>query len=178
MDSPARTPARPCTNVAALQAQIREYVAIMTRLKQRREETREMNAELQRHADDIMHTMQENNIPSCFSMGYTFTVKSKLKMRSATARSFLQEVKTFFRLSDDVMDQFVDHVNARRERDGREIVTLECKVAKQPAVAAGAKPTATTATTSTDTSAAAASAAAAGGGSASSLSGAIDDMYS
>lgn len=177
MDSPPRAPARPC-NVATLQAQIRDYVAILTQLKHKREEVRDMNAQLQRHSDDIMHTMQENNIPSCFSMGYTFSVKSKVKMRSATARSFLQEIKGFFRISDDVMDQFVDHVNARRERDARHIVTLECKLAKQPPTAsnpsAGPNPGGAAAANPGGV----ASAAAAGGGSASSLSGAMDEMYS
>lgn len=67
---------------------------ILTQLKQKREKARDVNAQLQRYADDIMHTMQENNIPSCSSMGYTFSVKPKIKMRSATARRFLQEVKT------------------------------------------------------------------------------------
>jgi hypothetical protein len=169
-------PPLPSVGVATLQSQIREYVGVLTQLKKKREEAKALNETLKQQADDILLTMQEHHIPTCFSMGYTFAVKEKVKMRSATAKNFLQQVKSYFNISDDVMAQFMDHVDGRRRRDAQYLTTLECKTAKPPKAQSGNDAANATAPSSSTPDAAGAGVTTPG--TASSLSGAIDEIYS
>lgn len=123
-------------NVAALQHQIREYVALLSLTKKKREELKTMSTTLKGLGDDILGDMQEQNIPSCASMGYTFTVKDKTKMKSATAKSFLGQVKEYFNITDDAMESFMHKVDTKRKAEAEIIPTLECKPVKAAAAAA------------------------------------------
>jgi hypothetical protein len=121
----------PSVGIATLQAQIREYVALLGLIKKRREDLKTMTTTLKSLSDDILDTMQEQNIPSCVSQGYTFTVKDKAKMKSATAKSFLVQVKEHFRISDDAMAEFVEKSDRKRKQEAEHISILECKAAKK-----------------------------------------------
>lgn len=121
----------PNVGIATLQAQIREYVALLSLIKKRREDLKTMSGSLKKLSDDIMHTMMEQHIPSCASLGYTFFVKDKAKMKSATAKSFLVQVKEYFKISDHLMAEFVEKTEQKRKAEAEYISTLECKAAKK-----------------------------------------------
>jgi len=159
MDAIAQT--LPTTNVAALQAQIRDYVALLALCKKKRDELKTHNTTLKGLGDDIMHNMLEQHIPSCASMGYTFSVKEKAKMKSATAKSFMTQVQNYFNISDDVMSEFMTNMDSKRKAEAEVVSTLECKSAKRNANQDGEA-----SETSGDNS------------SAPTLSSTIDDMYS
>lgn len=117
----------PSPEIAALQKQIREYVSLLTLIKKKREEMKTLNSSLKAMGEDIMHSMSEQNIPSCVSMGYTFSVKEKAKMKSATAKSFMNHVQQYFKISEPAMAEFVEIMNRRRRDEAEIITTLECK---------------------------------------------------
>ena len=127
------TTVNPSTNVAALQGQIRQYVEILSLLKKKRTEVKTMNDSLKELSEDILDGMVEQNIPSCASSGHFFTVKEKCKMKSATAKSFLVQVKEFFNLKDEDMDEFMILADKKRKAEGEVINTLECKSVKKSA---------------------------------------------
>lgn len=120
-------PSLPSTGIAALQKQIREYVSLLTLIKKKREEVKTLNASLKALSDDILENMTQQNVPSCVSMGYTFSVKEKTKMKSATAKTFLAQVKEYFNISDIVMANFEKQVEERRRAEAELVTTLECK---------------------------------------------------
>jgi hypothetical protein len=66
---------RPC--VAALQAQIKQYVQILDLLKKKRAEVKTMNTSLKELSDEILEAMIQEGIPSCASLGHTFTVSTR-----------------------------------------------------------------------------------------------------
>ena len=127
------TTVNPSTNVAALQGQIRQYVQILSLLKKKRAEVKTMNDSLKELSEEILEAMIEQNIPSCASSGHTFLVKEKCKMKSATAKSFLIQVKEFFHIADEAMDEFVIIADNKRKAEGEVVNTLECKSAKKSA---------------------------------------------
>ena len=159
MDTIAQT--LPTTNVAALQAQIREYVALLALSKKKRDELKTLNTNLKALGDDIMHNMLEQRIPSCASLGYTFSVKEKAKMKSATAKSFMVQVKNYFNISDNLMSEFMTNMDNKRKAEAEVVTSLECKSAKRNAAQDGPDSEASGESSSTPT-----------------LSSTIDDMYS
>lgn len=121
----------PRIDVATLQVQIKEYVALLGVMKKKKEDLKELSTSLKGLSDDIRENMMANNIPSCSSAGYTFSVREKTKMKSATAKSFLVGVKDFFRISDDDMAKFMDIVETRRRQNAEIVEILECKAVKK-----------------------------------------------
>jgi hypothetical protein len=113
--------------IAALQKKIREYVSLLNVLKKKREDVKTLAGSLKGLSDEIMHGMEEQNIPSCASSGYTFTVKEKTKMKSATAKTFLVHVKDFFNISDLAMADFMEKVETQRREEAEIVTTLECR---------------------------------------------------
>lgn len=113
--------------IAALQKKIREYVSLLNVIKKKREDLKTLSGSLKGLSDDIMHEMEEQNIPSCASSGYTFTVKEKTKMKSATAKTFLVHVKDFFNISDLAMAEFMEKVEAQRRDEAEVFTALECR---------------------------------------------------
>ncbi len=121
----------PRIDVAALQVQIKEYVALLGVIKSKKNDLKELSTTLKNLADEIRENMMNNNIPSCSSAGYTFSVKEKTKMKSASAKTFLVGVKEFFRISDEDMAKFMDVVETRRRQSAEVVEVLECKAAKK-----------------------------------------------
>ena len=121
----------PSSGIVALQAKIREYVNLMAVRKRQRDETKILNQKLKALGDDILESMREHQIPSCVSQGYNFAVKDKTKMKSATAKTFLVQVKDYFKIPDETMALFVDQVNAKRKSEAEIVTTLECKAVKK-----------------------------------------------
>ncbi len=117
----------PSTGIAALQKKIREYVSLLNVIKKKRDDLKTLAGSLKGLSDEIMKQMEDQNIPSCASSGYTFTVKEKTKMKSATAKSFLVHVKDFFNISDLAMADFVEKVEAQRREEAEVVTTLECR---------------------------------------------------
>lgn len=115
------------TGIALLQKKIREYVSLLTMIKKKREDVKTLSGTLKALSDDILHEMEDQNIPSCASMGYTFTVKEKTKMKSATAKSFLDHVKSHFNISDLAMNEFMDKVENQRREEAEVVTLLECR---------------------------------------------------
>lgn len=113
--------------IAVLQKKIREYVSILAITKKKREEIKTLSGSLKALGDDIMQEMSDQRIPSCASMGYTFTVKEKTKMKAATAKTFLVHVKEYFNISDVAMTEFMEKVEAQRQNDAEIVTTLECR---------------------------------------------------
>lgn len=151
----------PSVGIATLQAQIREYVALLSLMKKKREELKTMSGSLKQLSDDIMHSMMEQHIPSCASLGYTFFVKDKAKMKSATAKSFLGQVKEHFKISDHLMAEFVEKTEQKRKAEAEYISILECKAAKKDKAASDDTSTTTASMENAPT-----------------LSGTLDEMYS
>ncbi len=54
-------------------------------------------------------------------------------MKSATAKSFLIQVKEFFSIADEAMDEFVVIADNKRKAEGEVITALECKSIKKSA---------------------------------------------
>ena len=84
-------------------------------------------------SEEILESMILQKIPSCASSGHHFTVKEKCKMKSATAKSFLIQVKEFFSIADEAMDEFVVIADNKRKAEGEVITALECKSVKKSA---------------------------------------------
>ena len=124
---------KPSTGHAALQDHIRQYVEILSLLKKKRAEIKTMNTRIKEISDEILEAMVEQNIPSCASSGHTFTLRERCKMKSATAKSFLIQVKEFFRIKDEDMDEFVIQADNKRKAEGEVITALECKSVKKSA---------------------------------------------
>lgn len=147
------------TGIAVLQKKIKEYVSLLTIIKKKREEVKTLGATLKGMSDDIMSEMEDQNIPSCASMGYTFTVKEKTRMKSATAKIFLVHVKEHFNISDLAMAEFMEKIEHQRREEAEVVTTLECRSQR-------------TKKNADDASSAAA------GGESSYLSSTVDEMYS
>lgn len=125
----------PCA--AALQAQIQQYIDISNLLKKKRAEVKTMNTRMKEISDDILSTMVENDIPSCVSSEHTFSIKEKCKMKSATAKNLLLQIKDFFHLEDYRMKSFIDMTEEKRRSEAEHITALECKALKKSADAEG-----------------------------------------
>lgn len=123
----------PSSGIVSLQSKIREYLTLLNVLKRQRNEVKTLNQKLKALSDDILETMKEHHIPTCSSQGFVFSLKNKTKMKAATAKTFLVQVKDFFRINDEDMASFVDMVNARRRADAESITALECKPLKASA---------------------------------------------
>ena len=123
----------PSPSRAALQAQIRQYVQILDLLKKKRTEVKTMNTSLKELADEILSGMINEGIPRCASSGHEFTVKEKSKMKSATARNVLVQLKEFFHLKDEEMENFMCMVDNKRKKEAEIITELECKAVKKAA---------------------------------------------
>ena len=121
----------PGNKIAALQQQIREYVDILSRLKKKRNDIKTLNTSLKLLGDDILDSMLQQRIPSCASSGYTFVVKEKAKMKSATAKTFLTQVKDYFKIGDDAMTEFVTNMDMKRKAEAEVFTALECKTCKK-----------------------------------------------
>jgi len=106
-------------------------VNIFTLLKKKRNEVKVMNIKLKELQDEILQSMVDQGIPSCASSGHTFTVREKCKMKSATAKTFLLQVKDFFHIADDAMDEFVTMVDNKRKSEAEIITALECKTLRK-----------------------------------------------
>jgi hypothetical protein len=134
---------------------------VATKLKAKREETKQLNSLLKMQEEEILVTMQQKQIPKCYSMGHTFTVKERQRKPSATAKNCLRQVQEYFKLSEQQMNQFRRYVDEIRNEHVKRDTVLECKETKNKDSSSSSESTGTLPT--------------AGGGD--TLSTAIEDMY-
>ena len=169
---------KPSGGIAQLQALIREYVAVMNQTKKKRDELKTLTASLKSLTDEILQTMIDQQVPSCASLGYTFSVKEKPKMKSATAKVYLGLVKDYFKIPETAMTQFVEMVETKRRDECEYVSTLECKAASaRRAAAAAAAAGGATAEGSVAAMADEDGGLGGAGGGAASLSTSLEDMY-
>jgi hypothetical protein len=169
-------PSPPRRSIAQLQALIREYVMVMNQVKKKRDEVKTMSASLKSLTDEILQTMVDQNVPSCASLGYTFAVKEKPKMKSATAKVYLGLVKDYFKIPESAMTEFVQNIETRRREECEYLTTLECKAASSARRGAAPHPAAAAAAAAADAESSIGDGDGAGGGG--SMSATLEDMYS
>lgn len=102
-------------------------------MKKKRAEVKAINIHIKQVSDDILSTMVKNDIPSCVSSDHTFSIKERCKMKSATAKNILLQIKEFFKLEDHRMKAFVASTEEKRRSEAEHITTLECKAVNKNA---------------------------------------------
>lgn len=118
------------SRLAELQEKVREYVAILQTVKKQRQETKILNDTLKGIGHDITQMLLDQEVTSCASMGYTFSVKEKAKLKSVTANRVVQMVQEHFQIPHDEMESFQKNMEAVRQQTCEYVNTLECKPTK------------------------------------------------
>lgn len=104
-------------------------------LSQKKLEVKTLTEPMKEEREAIMEIMKGQNIPSCASSGFVFTIKSSVKKPTVTTKVLLQITKEF--IGEDAFQELQQRITRYRESSSTTVHTLTTRAMKdtQPAPA-------------------------------------------